>query len=144
MERFYHPADFINEAEKFSKSSFNKKVELIRIYEEAVNSKNEKIFEDLAFTAKYLRGLMRVMQKGTENPEVNSIENIKKDFSANVKKAVDQIKILISNSDEDLKNHFEKNFFEMSQQGLTNFNELLADLEWIKIYLNHQKRENIN
>lgn len=144
MEKYSNPADFINEAEKFSKSSFNKKAELIRIYEEAVNLKNEKTFEELAFTAKYLRGLMRVMQKGSENPEVNSIENIKKDFSANIKKAVDQIKILISNSDENLKNHFEQNFFEMSQQGLTNLNELFADLEWIKIYLNHQKRQNKN
>lgn len=140
-EEFSNSAELINQAEKFSKSSFNKKAELIRIYEEALKSDNKKTFEDLAFTAKYLRGLMRVMQQGPKNPEVNSVEHVKKDFSENMKKVIDQIKELISNSDENLKQHFEENFFEMSQEGLTNLNELLADLEWVKIYLNDQKRK---
>lgn len=137
-------ADFVNEIEKFSGANLNKKIELLRIYEESMNSGKEKTFEDLAFTGKYLRGLMRVLQNSSNNPQVDSLEKIKADFSSNIKKVIEQIKDIISDADEELKKHFEENFFEMSQEGLTNLNELLADLEWTKMYLNDQKRQKPN
>ena len=137
-------ADFVNEVEKFSKTNLNKKAELLRIYEESLKSNKEKIFEDLTFTAKYLRGLMRVLQSGTSNAEVSSMEKIKADFSANIKKVTGQLKDIISNADEELKKYFADDYFEISQQGLTNLNELLADLEWTKMYLNEQKRQRAN
>ena len=59
---------FVDEVEKFSRTNLNKKAELLRIYEESIKTEKEKTFEDLAFTAKYLRGLMRVMQDGASNP----------------------------------------------------------------------------
>ena len=71
------------------------------------------------------------------------MEKIKADFSSNVKKVISQIKDIISDADEGLQKHFEENYFEMSQQGLTNLNELLADLEWTKMYLNDQKDKNL-
>ena len=135
---------FVDEVEKFSRTNLNKKAELLRIYEESIKTEKEKTFEDLAFTAKYLRGLMRVMQDGASNPGVSSLERVKADFSSNIKKVKDQLKDIISNSDEQLKKYFADNYFEMSQEGLTNLNELLADLEWTKMYLNYQKRLKIN
>ena len=135
---------FVDEVEKFSRTNLNKKAELLRIYEESIKTGKEKTFEDLAFTAKYLRGLMRVMQDGASNPGVSSLERVKADFSSNIKKVKDQLKDIISNSDEQLKKYFADNYFEMSQEGLTNLNELLADLEWTKMYLNYQKRLKIN
>ncbi|MFZ0452691.1 MAG: hypothetical protein WAM24_03010 [Ignavibacteriaceae bacterium] len=137
-------SEFVNEVEKFSGLNLNKKAELLRIYEEAINSGKEKIFEDLAFTGKYLRGLMRVLQNGSSNPQVDSMDKIKADFSANIKKIIEQIKGIISSADESLRKHFEEKYFEMSQEGLTNLNELLSDLEWTKIYLNDQKRQKPN
>ncbi|MEJ2617883.1 MAG: hypothetical protein P8Z35_23210 [Ignavibacteriaceae bacterium] len=137
-------SDFVNEVEKFSGTNLNKKAELLRIYEESINSGKEKVFEDLAFTGKYLRGLMRVLQNSSNNPQVESLDKIKADFSSNVQKVIAQIKDIISDADEDLKKHFEENYFEMSQEGLINLNELLADLEWTKMYLNDQKRQKPN
>jgi hypothetical protein len=55
-------------------------------------------------------------------------------------KIVDQVKEIINNADDQVKEHFEDNFFVMSHEGLTNLNELLADLEWAKMYLNEMKR----
>ena len=137
-------SDFVNEVEKFSGTNLNKKAELLRIYEESINSGKEKVFEDLVFTGKYLRGLMRVLQNGSGNPQVEFLDKIKTDFSSNIKKVIEQIKEIIADSDENLQKHFEKNYFEMSQEGLTNLNELLADLEWTKMYLNDQKRQKPN
>ena len=141
---YYGSVEFIEEVEKFSRSKLNKKAELLRICEEAVKNNKEIILEDLAFTAKYLRGLMRVMQKGMENPEVKSLEHVKKDFSSNIKKVKEQIKEIILNSEDSLKNHFEENYFVMTQDGLQNLNELLSDLEWTKKYLNEEKRKRAN
>jgi hypothetical protein len=139
-----NPADFVEEVEKFSGSILNKKAELIRIYEESIKSGKEKIFEDLTFTAKYLRGLMRVLQKGTNNPDVQSLDQIKKDFSDNVKKIIKQLKEITAGSDEQLQKHFKDNYYQMSQESLININEFLADLEWTKLYLNDQKRQKKN
>jgi hypothetical protein len=87
---------------------------------------------------------MRVLQSGASNSEVSSMEKIKADFSSNIKKVMEQIKDIIAGTDEELKKYFADNYFEMSQQGLTNLNELLADLEWTKMYLNDQKRQKAN
>ncbi len=133
-------AQFVNEVEKFSHSKLKRKIELLRIYEEALKFNNEKEFEDLAFTAKYVQGLLRVVKTGTVNPEVQNIEQIKKDFSDNMNKTVDRIKKIIAGASEDLKLHFEKTYFELTQDSFINFSELLSDLEWAKMYLNEIKR----
>ncbi|MDR3628400.1 MAG: hypothetical protein P4L45_16265 [Ignavibacteriaceae bacterium] len=135
-----NPAEFVNEVEKFSKSKLKRKAELIRIYEEAVNNNNEKLFEDLVFTAKYVQGLLRVVKSGSANSEINNLDQIKKDFTDNLNKVVLEIKKIISGADEDMKTHFEQTYFELSQQGFINISELLSDLEWTKIYLNDRKR----
>jgi len=75
-----NPSEFVNEVEKFSKSKLKRKAELLRIYEEALDNKNEALFEDLIFTAKYILGLLRIVNKGTINSEITNIEQIKKRF----------------------------------------------------------------
>lgn len=142
MEQSYFQisSDFINDVEKFSRSKLNKKAELIRIYEEALKSNKEELFDDLTFTAKYVQGLMRVVKSGSVNPDIKNIDSIKKDFTDNMNKVVSKIKEIISSADENMKTHFEQTYFEMSQQGFINLAELLADLEWTKMYLNDSRR----
>jgi hypothetical protein len=142
MEQSYFQisSDFINDVEKYSKDKLKRKAELIRIYEEALKYKNEKLFDDLAFTAKYVQGLMRVVKSGSINPDIKNIDSIKKDFTDNMNKVVLKIRELISSADENLKIHFEQTYFELSQQGFVNLAELLSDLEWTKIYLNDSRR----
>jgi hypothetical protein len=143
-------AQFVEDVEKFSNSKLNKKIELIRLYEEALCSNKIKEFEDLAFTAKYLRGLLRVLSvaakprlDGKEDQnisEVGSMEKIKADFSSNMKKASDTMSNILLSSESSVKKYFNENFIEMSQDSLINMNELLHDLEWVKMYLNNLKR----
>lgn len=133
--------DFISQVEKYSKRALNRKAELIVIYDAAVDSNQVGMFRDLCFTAKYLLGMMRVLQEGTNNPQISSLDHVKKDFSENMVKAFDQTRQIISNSDESQKKYFEEEFFVTSHSGLTNLNELLIDLEQVKLYLNYLKRE---
>jgi len=140
QSNFQISSDFVNDVEKFTKAKLKRKAELIRIYEEALKNNNEKLFDDLAFTAKYVQGLMRVVKSGSVNPEIKNIDSIKKDFSDNMNKVVTKIREIISSADEDLKTHFEQTYFELSQQGFINLAELLSDLERTKIYLNDSRR----
>ena len=132
--------EFINEVEKFSKRALNRKAEMIAIYESAVDSNQVDIYRELCFTAKYLMGMMRVIREGKSNPQVNSIEHVKKDFSDNIIKLIDQIRKIISQSDQSKIKYFEEKFFDKTHSALTNLNELLVDLENAKLYLNYLKR----
>jgi hypothetical protein len=136
-----NPQDFINEVEKFSKRSLNRKAEMITIYEAAVDSNQVEVYRDLCFTAKYLIGMIRVLKEGASNPQVSSLEHVKKDFASNMNKGTEQLKQIISNTNESTQKYFEEEFLEKSHSGLTNLNELLLDLESAKLYLNHLKRE---
>jgi hypothetical protein len=133
-------SEFVNAVEKFSKSKLKRKAELIRLFEETLKNNNEALFEDLIFTAKYVQGLLRIVNNGTINAEINNIEQIKKDFSDNLNEAVSKIKEIISHTDDNMKHHFEQTYFELSQQGFLNLQGLLSDLEWAKLYLNDKKR----
>ena len=142
MDEFVNrSSEFIDQVEKFSKSKLKRKAELLRVYEEALKNNNLKEFDDLIFTAKYLNGLLRIVQKESMNSEISNFNEIKKDFSDNMNKIVQQIKGIISNADEQLKSHFDEVYFELSQQGFLNLSELLSDLEWAKMFSNEIKRK---
>ena len=142
MDEFVNrSSEFIDQVEKFSKSKLKRKAELLRIYEEVLRNNLEVEFDELIFTAKYVNGLLRIVQKNSPGSEISNIEEIKKDFSDNVNKVVQQIKKIISNVDEQLKSHFNEIYFELSQQGFLNLIELLSDLEWTKMYSNEIKRK---
>ena len=91
----YNAPEFFIEVEKFSKHSLNRKAEMIIIYDAAIDSNQMNIFRDLCFTAKYLVGMMSVLQEGGNNPQISSLDHVKKDFSANLVKAIEQIKQII-------------------------------------------------
>jgi len=140
----YNASEFVNEVEKFSKHPLNRKAEMIVIYEAAVDSNQLDVYRELCFTAKYLVGMIRVIKDGGTNPQVNNLDQVKKDFSENMTKAVVQIRQIISDSNEGQKRYFEEEFFAKTHSALTNLNELLADLEIAKLYLNYLKHEKKN
>lgn len=137
----YNASDFVDEVEKFLKRFLHRKAEMIAIYDASIDSNQMNIFRELCFTAKYIVGMMRVLQEGGNNPQLSNLEDIKKDFAANVNKAIGQIRQIIAGADESQKKYFEEEFFLRSHAGLTNLNELLADLESAKLYLNYLKRK---
>ena len=143
IKDFNSSEEFLNEVDSFSSSKggqLKRKEDLNIILKEAFKHNKEKLLKDLSFTAKYLQGLMRVLKKGVQNPEVQSLEYVKSDYSSNVNKFATQLREVLSESDTEVKEHFNKTYFELSQEGFQNLNELLSDLEWTKMYLNEQKR----
>lgn len=134
-------ANIIEEIDEFSQYKLNKKTDLKTLYSLAVTEGKVKLFEELSFTAKYADGLMRVLKTGMSNPDIKSLDHIKKDFTHNMQKIVDQMKEIVAIADEQIKRYFEITYFDMSQQGMQNLTLILSDLEWAKKYFNMQKRQ---
>jgi GTPase SAR1 family protein len=130
----------LKKVDEFSEFKLQRRDDLQILFTEGVKEENKKLFEDLVFTAKYVQGLMKVMKMGQENSEVKSLEHVKTDLTKNMEKVVEQIREIISNSSKSDKDYIEKNFLEMSPDAFKNLNELLADLDWTKKYLNDLKR----
>jgi len=132
---------FFAEVEKFTSNPLQRKDDLKKIIDVVVDNGKEDVFEKLTFTAKYICGLMRVLKNAPGIPEVSSIDQIKNDLNENMKKGIDQLKELTSLSSESDKEYFEKIYFTLSQQNLTNLSQLFSDLESVKKYLNYLKRK---
>jgi len=138
------PGKLIREVDEFSGNKLKKRVDLQIIFEETLNNDQEQLLDDIAFTSKYIQGLIRVLKEGGDNPEIKSVDHIKNDLTESMKKIVVQLKEALTYADGNTKQHFERTYFELSQQGFMNLYDLLSDLEWTKKYLNDQKRKNFN
>jgi hypothetical protein len=137
----YEDENFIGEVETFTKNKLQRKSDLKKLIEISSSNLKEKEFEELAFTAKYVCGVMRVLKKAVTIPEVQSIDHIKEDLSKNLKKVIEQLRSLVLISENDMQEYFEKTYLKLSPDNITNLNQLLSDLELVKKYINHLKRE---
>jgi hypothetical protein len=137
---FRDSRELLKNVDEFSNFKLQRRDDLQIIFTEGVKEKNNKLFEDLVFTAKYVQGLMKVMKTGQENSEVKSLEHVKNDLSKNMEKVVDQIRQIISDSSQSDKDYINKTFLQMNPNAFKNLNDLLYDLDWTKKYLNDLKR----
>jgi hypothetical protein len=130
----------LNSAEEFTNSVFTKKDDIMILISESYKNNKPEIFEELCFTGKYVNGLMRVIKTGSNNPEVKSLDHVKKDLSDNMEKVISQLKEITLNSSVEVKNKFEKKYFNLSPETFKNLSELVYDLDTLKKYINHLKR----
>ncbi len=144
MKLFNSAKDLIVECEKFNNEPLKRNNDLLLIIK-AYNKKNQMDeFERLAFTGKYVNGLFRVLKSSVNIPEVESVDHIKKDLSENLEKVTSQLREIAFDMTDADKIQIEKNYLEMSQTSLNNLQELVADFDDIKKYLNYLKRNESN
>ena len=134
-------SNFLDDVEKFSGKSLNKKDDLADIFEAYKSSKNFEDFESLSFTGKYVNGLFKVLANSTKIPEVENVDHIKKDLSENMEKIISQFKEITSYMNEKNKKLIEENYLKLSEGSFQNLQQLVEDLDTIKKYLNFLKRK---
>lgn len=137
---FKNSRELLKRVDEFSNFKLKRRDDLQIIFTEGVKEENNRLFEDLVFTAKYVQGLMKVMKMGQENSEVKSLEHVKIDLAKNMEKVVNQIREILSGSSQSDKDYIEDTFLQMNPDAFKNLNELLSDLDWTKKYLNDLKR----
>lgn len=128
-----------SEVEEFAKFVLKRKKDVQVLIDESINHGFESEFEELAFTGKYIEGLKRVLQKGSEFQEIENLDYVKRDLTENMEGIVEQLKLILNKSSIEIKVYFDETYLNLTPQCFKNLNELLSDLEWIKKYLNFKK-----
>ena len=140
MSKKVFDKDLLDNAEEFSNTKLNRKLDLQIIVDNCISNNLYNEFEDLAFTGKYIEGLKRVLSKGAEFQEVKNLDYVKKDLTSNMEKVIEQIRLTLSDIDKRHLDYFENSYLSLTPDNFQNLNQLLGDLDRIKKYLNFLKR----
>lgn len=132
--------NFLKAVEDFTGSLLQNKDDVTKLIAVVVAEKKEEEFEKLIFTAKYICGMMRVVKNAPGIPEVSSVDKIKNDLNENMKKGIEQLKEIISFSDDNQRDYFNRTYFTLTTLNFSNLTQLFSDLESVKKYINHLKR----
>jgi len=133
--------NFLTAVEDFTGSLLQKKDDVNKLIEVAIAEKKEEEFEKLTFTAKYICGMLRVVKNAPNIPEVSSVDHVKTDLNENMKKGIEQLKEIIAFRGESEREYYDKTYFILTTQNFSNLTQLFSDLESVKKYLNHIKRQ---
>lgn len=132
--------DFLDSVEMFTERKLHHKKFLQQLIDETSQHDLFEKFEELAFTGKYVNGLLRAVKIGQSNPDVTNLQMIKEDLMNNMEKVISLIKEITSNLNDDTLNEIKIKFIELSKEQFTNLTQLIDDLDQVKKYLNHLKR----
>lgn len=132
--------DFLDSVEAYTERKLHHKFFLQQLLDETTKYQLYDKFEDLAFTGKYVNGLLRAVKIGQSNPDVTNLQMIKEDLMKNIEKVISLIKEITSTLTEESMNEINLKFIELSREQFTNLTLLMDDLDQIKKYLNHLKR----
>jgi len=143
----------VNELTEYSGGKLKNIHELSMLIELAENSKKDKLFYDLQFTAKYLNGLGKILQsnvaittqkKTGTNGELpptaeEAREKIMGEYKANMIKFTNYLKDILIDADEVDRKEIEEKYLTLSRTSMVNLTTLIYDLSWLKRYLNSKR-----
>jgi hypothetical protein len=133
-------AEVLEGAETYAQEGFINKEDVSRILELAY--KNDKInaLEDLTFSAKFVKGLVKIIKSTTNEMGEEYFNKIKREYSENLEKLKENLSEIIEGGSDFIKNVFNDKYLQISQKNLENLNSLCDDLSNVKLYLNDQKK----
>ena len=132
---------FINKIEELSEGKILEKEDINRIIELSIENDRLDLLEQLSFQAKYISGLIKIIQGRKEDIEEVYFHTLSEELTEGISKVRDFLDRILDYASEFIKNIFHEKFFAMSQHSLNNLKILCEDLSWVKIYLNDVKRK---
>ena len=141
----------LSELQKFSGNKLKNREELCLLLQAAIQSNNERLLKDLAFTAKYLNGLGKILKEKTLGKsskgvtESNTLdqsaeEKIRSEFKEHIQKFTFQLNTLIKDLDGSDRKSIETKFLNLTRSSMMNLTTLIYDLTWLKKYWNSVKK----
>ncbi|MCX8106665.1 MAG: hypothetical protein N3D80_12430 [Ignavibacterium album] len=133
--------NFLDEVESFTERKLHHKNFLQQLIDESNKYQLVGKFEELAFTGKYVNGLIRAVKIGQANPDVTNLKLIKEDLMKNIEKVISLIKEMTSNLNTETFAEINLKFINLSKDQFNNITHLVDDLDQVKKYLNYLKRK---
>jgi len=135
------PQEFYESVIKFSGDKIKQKEDLKRIIELSFNNNTLQGFQDLAFSAKYVTGLLSIVRVNNENVNEEYLSKIKAEYLEHINKVKDLLIELLEPGTSFIKEIFKKKYFELKPECIENLSSLCEDLSRVKNYLNEMKEE---
>lgn len=132
--------EFIIKVDEFSNSRLKNAEDLTRLSELFFKEDKFYLLDDLAFSAKYAQGLIKIIRDRSNNFEDDYFDKIRVEYTEAIKKMRSVIEEILDGSSSFIKEIFSDKYLSMTHESLNNLNQLIDDLSWVKLYLNDQKR----
>lgn len=133
--------EFFEKVFNFSDQKLKQKEDLERIIEISFQNDKFKLLEKTTFTAKYLQGLFGIIQRGDKIIDEEIFAKYTREYSENIELLKNYLKDLLKGSSDFYRKIFDEKYFTLSQNSVSNLNDLCYDLSWIKMYLNEESAE---
>ncbi len=133
--------DFCIAVDEFAKGKLHNAEDLTRITEVIFKEGKQNLLEDVAFSAKYAQGLMKIFQDRSNDFEEEYFRKIKEEYTEAVKKIRESLQEIIDYSNSFIGSIFSDKYLGMTHESMHNLNQLIDDLSWVKVYLNYRKRK---
>lgn len=143
--------DTLLELNEFSGGKIKNTLDLSYLIEIAEQSKKDKLFYDIQFTAKYINGLTKVLQSNvnlTPKPQTGETvadpeaarAKIMEEYKKNAVKFTNYLKDLLLESDETIRISFEERYLQLNRTSMVNLTSLIYDLSWLKKFYNSKRK----
>lgn len=135
------PDEFYSAFMNFCGGKVSRAEDLERIIGLAFNSGRPEVLDDLAFQAKYITGLTKIIQNKDNSFDEVYFARIKEEYIMSLEKVKEKIALVIEPGSDFIKEIFADKYFALTQESLGELNRLCEDLSRIKSYLNTLKEE---
>lgn len=132
--------EFVNRLAEFSGNKLKDKKIIYDLIAGCAAAGQVELLSSASFNAKYINGLMRVLKSAQGRTDVNNLDSIKTDLSTGLEKFIGQMQDISGFLPAEISVKVNEQYLTMSHESFLRLQELLADMEWIKMYLNHLKR----
>lgn len=128
-----------NALEDLSKGKLKYREDLLRIIELALHNDKMNMLEELSFNAKYLQGLVKIIQTRSDVVDQEYLTIVEKEYTEGITKVKSIIQNILENSGSFLQTIFQEKYFTLTPQSLSNLNNFCNDLSFLKLYFNDLK-----
>jgi len=132
-------SEVISELKKISNDKLNAQEDLERIISTSIEFNQIKELEAVSFQAKYIHGLIRVIQKRETIVDESYSTKIKEELVNGYENLKNGLKKITQNCTPFIQQIFEEKYFLLTQSSLKNLNLLSEDLSILKFYFNDLK-----
>ncbi len=129
----------VTQVEKLSGGFLQAKEDLRLIIEAAVSYQKFDELNELAFQAKYVIGLQKVIQKREAVVDEEYFKKVGDEFQTAYQKIKTTLQLIMGSSTSFVNDIFSEKYFQLTHDSLQNLNRLCGDLSYLKLYLNDLK-----
>ena len=95
-----------------------------------------ELLEKLSFNAKFLHGLLKVIQRKEKLVEETFVLKASNEYKESLQKVMMLLNDLLKDENDFIRNIFNDKYLQFNQQCLSNLNNLCSDLSYLKLYFN--------